>query len=148
MIFVIFGLTRPGTEPESTISVADTLSHRAVYFHVIFTVLGFSLSFEACSENSSWTPWYTRDTSTGNCVCQLHSALRIKNPSQICENPTGVQARLANGKVPNNQDGTTPNAGLGCCDSGDMNCQDYEVRFCCPLKGNSSTVQFSGTSSL
>jgi len=88
----------------------------------------------SCPENSSWTAWYDRNHPSGNCVCDLFSVLRNENPDEICENPTGVQARLVGEKMTVRQsDGVA--IGLECCDSGNLNCQDYEVRFCCPTKG-------------
>ena len=91
-----------------------------------------------CPENS-WTAWYDRDNPSGNCDCELLSELRKENPGQICGNPTEVEARLVSSKVPftDNQANIAFNAevGLACWNAGDLRCQDYEIRFCCPPQG-------------
>ena len=91
-----------------------------------------------CPENN-WTPWYDRDNPSGNCDCELLSELRKENPGKICEDPTEVEARYVASKVPYTANQAniafSPGVGLACWNGGGQNCQDYEVRFCCPPKG-------------
>ena len=110
------------------------------FFSLIFAVVDLSLS-STCPEHS-WTTWYDRDNPSGNCDCELLSELRKENLGQICENPTEVEARLVSSKQPytSNQANIVFNTevGLACWNNGNQNCDDYEVRFCCPPKGEIS----------
>ena len=60
-IFIVFGMTRPRIEPESTVSVADALSTRSKYINkILIDVYIFSirtLFFIKVKLHLNWLPW-------------------------------------------------------------------------------------------
>ena len=91
-----------------------------------------------CPDNG-WTAWFDRDDPTNKADYELLEKLKRENPGEICIHPTDIQARLVNSKTlyssidPNIV--MNPAVGFACFNSGIHQCQDYEVRFCCPFGG-------------
>jgi hypothetical protein len=90
-----------------------------------------------CPPEELWTPWMNRDAPSGNGDGEHLGALRMEG-RRVCENPIGVQCRRTDGV-----DHTLTGENLSCRPAGleclndqqpDGNCDDYEVRFACPLE--------------
>ena len=64
-------------------------------------------------------------------------AIKNSYPSQVCNNPSGIQAELSGTNLPYGRGGNSveisPDLGLICQNSQQSNgtCRDYRIRFCC-----------------
>ncbi|CAF2500175.1 unnamed protein product [Rotaria sp. Silwood2] len=100
-----------------------------------------------CEPNSSWswTPWFNFHTPNSKGEYELHAAIRSQHPTIVCTEPRAVSAV--------NQAGIYMNETLDmiilrsydvfCLNSYDpkyqqKTCDDYSVRYCCPVVTNSS----------
>ncbi|XP_078578752.1 uncharacterized protein LOC144863450 [Branchiostoma floridae x Branchiostoma japonicum] len=88
----------------------------------------------------SWTRWYDRDDPSGTGDYEILSRLRMEHPGEVCPAPSTMEARVKGSNVPASQTGDhlfifNTQLGLGCKSEdqeGHHQCEDYEVRFCCP----------------
>lgn len=86
-----------------------------------------------------WTQWFDRDDPSGTGDWENLGSLHIENPGMICPNPLAIQVQTLNGltvaqtgDVIYRSDTTT---GFVCRnrDQSGKICNDYRVRFSCPL---------------
>ncbi|XP_068591948.1 cartilage intermediate layer protein 2-like [Cebidichthys violaceus] len=86
-----------------------------------------------------WTDWFDRDNPSGSGDWETLSSLRIENPGKICPEPVAIEVQTltglsvaAAGDVIFTSDTTT---GFVCrnADQSGRNCNDYRVRFTCPI---------------
>ncbi|CAF3491714.1 unnamed protein product [Rotaria sp. Silwood1] len=116
-----------------------------VYLILFFTSINGQDSL--CEPNSSWswTPWFNFHTPNSKGEYELHAAIRSQHPTLVCAEPRAVSAV--------NQAGIDMNETLDmiilrsydlfCLNSYDPKyqqkiCDDYSVRYCCPVATNSS----------
>ncbi|XP_078670996.1 uncharacterized protein LOC144911081 [Branchiostoma floridae x Branchiostoma belcheri] len=81
-----------------------------------------------------WTRWFDRDNPSGTGDWETLTDLRNENPGQICDNPSGIEARVVGTGTPAAVTGDTFThfnvfSGFVCQPT---TCHDYEVRFWCP----------------
>ncbi|XP_078584709.1 uncharacterized protein LOC144866885 [Branchiostoma floridae x Branchiostoma japonicum] len=86
--------------------------------------------------NYGWTRWYDRDDPTVTGDWETLTNLRQENPGEICDNPSGIEARVVGTGTPAAQTGDTflffnVFSGFACTPT---TCEDYEVRFWCPQR--------------
>ena len=101
----------------------------------------------------SWSPWFNFHTPNSNGEYELHSAIRSQHSSIVCAEPRAVSAV--------NQAGLDMNQTLDmivlrsydvfCLNNYDPKfqqkiCDDYSVRYCCPIIINSTTNQIKDMS--
>ncbi|XP_017267298.1 cartilage intermediate layer protein 2-like [Kryptolebias marmoratus] len=87
-----------------------------------------------------WTDWFDRDNPSGTGDWEHLSALRKANPGQICNKPSDIEAETLSGlsvaqaKEKIFKYDTT--SGFICRnrDQPDRKCNDYKVRFSCPIE--------------
>ncbi|KAI8503251.1 hypothetical protein Bbelb_190720 [Branchiostoma belcheri] len=127
------------TVPASNSVFGDPCEKTYKYLEVGYTCTGDPVGHEYCP---NWTPWYDRDDPTATGDYETLSSLRMEHFGQICYalSVTKLQARVKGSHVPAEQSGDRlfifdPRLGLACRneDQEDKQCEDYEVRFCCPL---------------
>ena len=92
--------------------------------------------------DGEWTPYFDIDDPTINGDFEKLDSLREAYPDLICRWPSSADARAIGtlSHHPISGQVATLNAmeGFSCLNSRQNfgECLDYEVRFCCPLKGN------------
>nr|XP_039267712.1 uncharacterized protein LOC120342798 [Styela clava] len=90
-----------------------------------------------CMPEQVWTQWYNIDTPGGSGDMEYFSRIRRKNITDVCYNPSAVQALVAKTDEPYTKTGqklkVEPRFGLSCHNYKQKNkkCDDYKVRFCC-----------------
>ncbi|KAK7882742.1 hypothetical protein WMY93_028916 [Mugilogobius chulae] len=91
------------------------------------------------SPPTCWTEWFNRDNPRGEGDFETLHHLRIENPGRICPKPMEIQVQTAFGAPMNSTDDhihiVDTMTGFICrnTDQKKGNCQDYQVRFKCPL---------------
>jgi len=95
------------------------------------------LSVPKCGEGHAWTQFFDRDNPGGYGDYETLSLLLNENPGKLCKNPTAIDARLVSNNDPyqsaNQVVTISTSYGFQCVNSQNSGqCEDYEVRFCCP----------------
>ena len=102
----------------------------------IFADLDYSQGLPSTCPLGSWTPWYNSDDPSGEGDDETLTTLRSLYPDVICESPIHFEARIASTGTPLNSSADNVFAsrlmGLECVNFVGVDCDDYEVRFCCP----------------
>ncbi|XP_068433350.1 mucin-5AC-like [Clinocottus analis] len=99
----------------------------------------FRCPLSHCNIKVCWTPWYDRDNPSGTGDWELLTDLRKENPGKICQKPLAIQAQTLTGlsvAAAGNVIYKNDLSGFVCRNKDQSKgklCQDYRVRFRCPL---------------
>ena len=101
------------------------------------TMVSILFLAQTTNAQSSWTSWLDRDNPSGSGDWENKAGFG----SQVCSNPTAIQARVVGGSTIYTPGSTTPDTlsvfsasgGLVCLNADQSgSCSDYQVRFYCP----------------
>ena len=93
------------------------------------------LSIGVPCHSDDWTSWYDRDDGIGNCDCERLTDHELL-PYGGCENPIATQGRIkGSANMTTTQNVIFDLSGLACMNiENTERCEDYEVRYCCPVE--------------
>uniref|UniRef100_A0A4W6FME7 WxxW domain-containing protein n=1 Tax=Lates calcarifer TaxID=8187 RepID=A0A4W6FME7_LATCA len=85
-----------------------------------------------CQGKFSWTRWFDEDDPTDKGDYETLLQLQMLYPTEVCTQPVAIEAMTLSvvGLTMTQYDATQ---GFACVNTGGKRCQDYKVRFTCPL---------------
>ncbi|XP_054650853.1 uncharacterized protein LOC129191490 [Dunckerocampus dactyliophorus] len=100
----------------------------------------FRCPLDFCNPPACWTPWFDRDNPSGHGDYETLCHLRREYPGQICPNPFDIEVQTTSGMSMTSTGNIITLAdtitGFICKNSVQRygSCEDYRVRFQCPLE--------------